>query len=393
MKLPPDRAPVEEEILRFFGDRNFEHSRRFAGSAYDPAILRDYLAAAGNMQHNYRTIHVAGTVGKGSATTMLARALSAMGFRTGAYLSPHFVSLTERFVIDDEPIAASALEIAWQRLRTRGNLERLSFFDAMTALAFEYFAGAGCDFAVIETGLGGRLDSTNNLNAEAAVLTTIGMDHMNVLGDTLAAIAAEKAGIIHGGQRVYSLPQQAEALRVLKARCAEVGAELTVITPSGADFVARNRDFIEQLLRLHFAGETEGLSRCSRALAQPVFGRWSQLKDRPRIVFDGAHNAAGIEALGELVNRQPEAECNVFLNTMRERDLGAFAQLLLQTLQKKAKLFLFPMPGANYYQSAAFPLETVTDAGIRQLIAEPQKLHLFAGSMGLYAEMRRRFAL
>ncbi|GAB4422671.1 MAG: folylpolyglutamate synthase/dihydrofolate synthase family protein [Turneriella sp.] len=393
MKLPPEPAAVEAEILRFFADRNFERSRRFSGNAYDPGILRDYLAAADNPQYGYRTIHVAGTVGKGSITTMLARALSAMGFRTGAYLSPHFVSLTERFVIDDEPIAAASLADSWQKLKAAGRLETLSFFDALTALAFHYFADSHCDFAVIETGLGGRLDSTNNLRAEAAVLTTIAMDHMQILGNTLSAIATEKAGIIHPGQKVYALPQQSEALRVIEARCQEVGAELKILHPTGEDFTSRNRDFVLQLVRLHFSPDEAELSRCRNAIADPIFGRFSQLKSKPRLFFDGAHNAAGIAALCELVNRQPEAECNIFLNTMRERELGTFGQMFLQKLQKKAKFYLFPMPDQNYYQAAPKPLEPTDDATIRHLVTEPHKLHLFTGSMGLYAELRRRFAL
>lgn len=393
MKLPPDPAPVEAEILRFFADRNFERSRRFSGNAYDPGVLRDYLTAAGNPQFTYRTIHVAGTVGKGSATTLLARALAAMGFRTGAYLSPHFVSLTERIVIDDEPISPAALEHAWQHLQTQGRLETLSFFDTMTALAFRYFAEAACDIAVIETGLGGRLDSTNNLRSEAAVLTTIGMDHMNILGSTLTEIAREKAGIIRPWQRVYSLPQEDEALRVIEARCREVGAELHMIQPAGDDFTSRNRDFILQLLQLHFKPNEQLLARCRAALQAPIFGRWSELRQDPRIIFDGAHNAAGISALIELVNRQPEGECNIFLNTMRERDLAYFGQLFLQKLQKKVHLYLLPMPEKNYYQAAPHPVEPADDAAIRYLLREPKKLHLFTGSMGLYAELRRRFAL
>jgi dihydrofolate synthase/folylpolyglutamate synthase len=393
VRHPPDPAPVEAEILQFFADRNFERSRRFSGNAYDPAILREYLATAGNPQLRYRTIHIAGTVGKGSATTMLSRALSAMGFRTGAYLSPHFVSLTERFLINDEPISAAALESAWQKLRANGRLETLSFFDAMTALSFSYFAEARCDFAVIETGLGGRLDSTNNLKAEAAVLTTIGMDHMNILGNSLAAIAGEKAGIIHPGQKVYSVPQEGEALRVIEARCHEVGAPLRIIQPVGDDFTSRNASFILQLIGMHLAPDAHRLALCRAAIGNPVFGRWSELASSPRIVFDGAHNAAGIAAISELVNRQPEAKCNIFLNTMRERDLGAFGEILQKQISKQINLYLFPMPEDNYYQDAPPPLSAVDDSAIRHLITEPQTLHLFTGSMGLYAELRRRFAL
>lgn len=393
MKIPPEVAPVESEILQFFADRNFERSRRFAPQAYDPQILRAYLEKENNPQWRYRTIHIAGTVGKGSATTMVARALSAMGMRTGTYLSPHFVSLTERVLIDDKPIPAEKLASAWRNLLGRGGLERLSFFDAMTALAFRYFAEERCDYAVIETGLGGRLDSTNNLHAEAAIITTIGMDHMNVLGNTLEQIAAEKAGIIQRGQKVYAMPQDARALAAIYARCTEVNATLEVLEPQGDDFMEYNRDFVRQFLRAHFAPEVEVMAKCEAAIAEPIFGRWSVLSAKPRIVFDSAHNAAGITALAQLVNRQPESRCNIFINTMLERNLAEFGQILHEKIDKIMRLYLFPMNGTNYYTGTPASIALVQDAQIRALFAEPDTLHLFTGSMGIYAELRRRFRL
>lgn len=393
MKIPPEAAPVEAEIWQFFADRNFERSRRFAPQAYDPQILRAYLAANDNPQWRYQTIHIAGTVGKGSATTMIARALSAMGLCTGTYLSPHFVSLTERVLIDDKPMPAEKLAAAWKNLIGRGGLERLSFFDAMTALAFRYFAEERCDYAVIETGLGGRLDSTNNLHAEAAIITTIGMDHMNVLGNTLEQIAAEKAGIIQPGQKVYTMPQDARALTVIRTRCAKLGAVLKIIEPKGDDFTEYNRDFVRQFLRAHFAPETGVMAKCEMAIAEPIFGRWSVLSAKPRIVFDSAHNAASITALAQLVNRQPESRCNIFINTMQERNLAEFGQILHEKIDKALRLYLFPMNGTNYYTEAPASIAPIQDTQIRVLLAEPDTLHLFTGSMGIYAELRRRFGL
>jgi dihydrofolate synthase / folylpolyglutamate synthase len=393
--LPPDAVPVEKEILDFFADRNFERSRRFAPDAYKPENLRAFLAKLGNPQLKYKTIHVVGTVGKGSATTYLARALTAMGFKTGAYLSPHFVSLTERFVIDGEPIGAITLAELWHELKSDDEIHTLSFFDAMTALGFLYFARSECNWAVVEAGLGGRLDSTNNLKAAFAVITRVGLDHQNILGDTLEKIAAEKAGIIQKGQRVYSPPQRAEALAVLRQTAAEKAAELIVVEKTGDTFVENNRDFALQVIADAMHPTANALAQIERVLLQPVFGRWSILKTAPRIIFDGGHNAEAMTALVPLVNRQPEAECNIFLNTMRERDLARFCEVLRAGIQKKLSLFLLPVANAKYYDTppTGSGLQAVTESQVAELLQAPDALHLFTGSMALYAEMRSRFAL
>lgn len=395
MRLPPAPAPIEAEILDFFASRNFERSRRFSTGAYDPAILRRWLELRGNPQYNYQTIHVAGTVGKGSITTYLSRALSVIGFLTGTYLSPHFVSLTERFVIAGEPIAPDELASAWKNLQQSGGPEKLSFFDAMTALAFSWFSARGCDWAVIETGLGGRLDSTNNLHAAFCVLTTIGLDHAAILGNSLAAIAAEKAGIIRPGQKVYCFPQADEAIQVIAERCRSVGASLTVLQAQGEDFRAQNQNFALQIVSDAFAPNADTLGSIGEALAEPVFGRWTELRNTPRTIFDSAHNEPALLALAQLVNRQPESQCNIFLNTMLERDLGHFASLLKKTIGKSLRLWLLPMPGGLYYERSPDSelLAEVDDRTASDIIKEPNALNIFTGSMGIYAELRRRFYL
>lgn len=392
MNLPPEAAPIEAEILDFFASRNFERSRRFAPGAYDPQILKGFLAAAGNPQYRYRTLHVAGTVGKGSVTTYLQRALNALGYSTGGYFSPHFVSLRERITLNGEPIAASDLTRLWHVMKARAGFEKLSFFDALTALAFIFFAEQNCAVVAIETGLGGRLDSTNNLQADAAILTRIALDHQKILGETLGAIAVEKAGIIHAGQTVFSCSQDAAAAAVLENTCKKVGVQLHIIPDRGETFIEQNQNFVRAVVKTLFAPSPSVLAAIDAALREPIFGRFSELQTMPRVVFDSAHNAAGLAALAVLVNRQAEAECNVFLNTMLERDLMGFSTLLREKIQKKINLFLFPMENSQYYQACP-QLQNVSREDIRQMLVDTKKLHLFTGSMAIYAHLRTGFSL
>jgi len=392
VQLPPEAAPIETEILDFFASRNYERSRRFAAGAYDSQILKDFLDAADNPQRSYRTLHVAGTVGKGSITTYLARALRVLGYSTGAYFSPHFVSLRERITMGGEPIAVPDLKRLWHTLKLRAGFEKLSFFDAMTALAFIYFAETNCEYAVIETGLGGRLDSTNNLHADAAILTRIALDHQKILGETLAAIAAEKAGIIHAGQIVFSSSQDTGAAAVIENACNALGATLHIVSDKGETFIEQNQNFARTVIKTLFTPPASTAAAIDAAFCGPIFGRFSELQSVPRVVFDSAHNAAAFTALSALVNRQGEAECNIFLNAMLERDLTGFSALLKQSIQKKINLFLFPMENPQYYKVCP-QLQNVSRDEIRQLLTDTNKLHLFTGSMAIYARLRTEFGL
>lgn len=385
----PRPAPVEEEILDYFADRNFERSRRFGAGMYDPANLKNFLAQISNPQYTYQTFHVAGTVGKGSTTTYLARSLQALGFRTGIYTSPHFVSLRERICINGEPISPTDLENLWRVIKTHPLLPTLSFFDAMTALAFLWFARQHCHWAVIETGLGGRLDSTNNLRSRAAVITRIDFDHSALLGNTLAEIAREKAGIIRPDQNVYTVEQPTEAGRVLNEVCASQGARLTTLAANGETFMTANLDFALQIARAELGIPAAILPGLTNEIDQPIFGRWTTLRHKPRVIFDGAHNAAGFAALAELVNRQPESQCNFFVNTMKERNLQELIDLLRAKLARKMQFYLYPMPQPLYYQAPDAPAGMLAaEIGqIESFIGTKDTLNIFTGSMALYAEM------
>ena len=214
----------------------------------------------GSPERSCPVILVAGTNGKGSTAAMIDSLLRALGLRVGRYSSPHLVDLTERIVIDGEPIAAERFdELVEQTAPLVGLVDdqqidgvAMTFFEVMTALAYAAFADAPVDVAVVEVGLGGRWDATNVADAQVAVVCPIDLDHTHLLGNTLAEIAAEKAGIIKAGSKAVLAAQQPDAARVLLARCAEVGAE---VRREGMEFglISRAPGVGGQVLRLETA--------------------------------------------------------------------------------------------------------------------------------------------
>ena len=173
----------------------------FKPGAYKPGLegMRDFDAALGYPSRDIKTIHIAGTNGKGSVANMLASALTAAGYKTGLYTSPHLLDFRERARIDGEMIPREYVKEFLEQRQPYFEAQNLSFFEITTGLAFRWFADEGVDIAVIEAGLGGRLDSTNIITPELSIITSIGLDHCALLGNTLAEIASEKAGIIKPG--------------------------------------------------------------------------------------------------------------------------------------------------------------------------------------------------
>jgi dihydrofolate synthase/folylpolyglutamate synthase len=191
------------------------------------------LERVGSPQRAFRSLHVAGTNGKGSVTRMLAEALRRAGFRTGCTTSPHLVSFTERVEVDGQPIAKADVARLLHLLRPHvaaldADGEPPTFFEVVTALAFCAFRDAGAQWAVVETGMGGRLDATNVLEPELTVITNVTLDHEQFLGPTVTAIAAEKAGIMKPGVPCVTACRD-EALLVLKARSHEVRAPMSIV--------------------------------------------------------------------------------------------------------------------------------------------------------------------
>jgi len=218
------------DYLYSFVDYSVERSYRYSAEVFELQRVHDLLHAMGDPHHEFRSFHVAGTKGKGSVSSMIASVLQAAGYKVGLYTSPHLTRFNERIQINTEPISdAELVELVETIKPAVASVEGLTLFEIVTALAFKYFAGQGIDYAVIEVGLGGRLDATNVLLPMVSVITSLSYDHMHLLGDSLSDIAREKAGIIKSGIPVVLAPQQSEAFKTVEAIALERNSPLVLV--------------------------------------------------------------------------------------------------------------------------------------------------------------------
>lgn len=225
------------DYLYSFVDYSLKHASELAKADFNLDRMRALMAALGNPQDTYPCIHVAGTKGKGSTAALCASALQASGRKVGLYTSPHLLDYTERVQVNMTPAShAELIELVEFVKPVVAKIPRLTTFEITTALAFLHFARQKVDAAVIEVGLGGRLDATNVIRPRVSVITSLSYDHTAVLGETLTLIAGEKAGIIKPGIPVVSSPQKEEALRVLESIASERGCEFTLV---GRDVIYR----------------------------------------------------------------------------------------------------------------------------------------------------------
>jgi dihydrofolate synthase/folylpolyglutamate synthase len=325
-------------ILRF---ADFERLPR-AGVVWDTKRIERLLEMLGNPHLAARTVHVAGTKGKGSTSAMVASILKQAGYKVGLYTSPHLLSYTERIRVDGKPL----LEAEWVKLvekvrpsveavNKEGDLGEMTTFEIFTAMAFTHYRDIKADWQVIEVGLGGRLDATNVVKPQVCVITSISYDHMEVLGDTLAKIAGEKAGIIKPGVPVVSAPQSPEAMEVIARVCLERGARLVKvgqdITWQPGAFDARGQTFHVKGLRQEYdlritllgghqlenaanaVAAAELLADKDKKITSAVIskglqkvdwpGRLQVLRRRPWLVIDGAHNVYSMQKLGEALKK------------------------------------------------------------------------------------------
>lgn len=272
----------------------------------------------GNPQESFKTVHVAGTNGKGSVCAFIGAILTASGYKTGVFTSPHIERFSERIVIDgveisEEEIVSVCGEVGKKAEILRGEGSCPTHFEVVTALALSYFREKKCDFVVLEVGLGGRLDATNVISApEAAVITSIDYDHTDVLGNTLEEIAFEKAGIIKECDVITPFAQP-EVMRVFESVCAERGARLHTVTGAhdglkisllgehqlmNAALAIRTAEILrEKGCNIPETAVTEGLLSAKRP------GRFEILRENPPVVIDGAHNPHGVRALVEALKK------------------------------------------------------------------------------------------
>jgi len=319
-------------------DYEKEERLRYNVTTFSLERMRNLLSLLGDPQTKISTVHIAGTKGNGSTATMLAKMLESNGYTVGLYTSPHLVHLHERIVVNSEMIGDSDMLRLLNRIYTP--VEKLAktdaptFFEIMTALAFMHFADRNVDIAVIETGLGGRLDSTNVIEPQVVGITSLSIDHKVQLGDTLDSIAMEKAGVLKKGIPAITVQQDPIAMTVLKEQALAVKAPLSV-TGTDIDFSYRFETSREhgphtriclttstskfEHLRVPLHGRHQAIN-CGLALALldklrstgyeididkaadglhqvTLAGRMEMICDDPRIMIDGAHNAASVRAL------------------------------------------------------------------------------------------------
>jgi dihydrofolate synthase/folylpolyglutamate synthase len=223
------------DYLYSFVDYSLTRSFRYSPEKFDLGRMRSFMELLGRPQEKYPIIHVAGTKGKGSVTALCASALEAAGYRVGQYTSPHLQDYTERIQVSGQPIShADLVGMVEQFKPFLDKIPGLTTFEITTALGFAYFAQQGVTAAVIEVGLGGRLDATNIIIPKVSVITSISYDHTSILGETLTEIAGEKAGIIKAGIPVVVAPQKDEALLAIERIAAERGSPLVEV---GRDYL------------------------------------------------------------------------------------------------------------------------------------------------------------
>ena len=326
---------------------------RNRGSRYGVERMRALVAELGNPQASFPCIHVAGTNGKGSVCALVEAALRRAGYRTGLYTSPHLRHLGERVQVDREPLGPSDCLRLVERVRpaaaavAAGPLgEEPSFFEWMTALAFLRFAEAEVDCAVLETGLGGRLDATNVVESEAAVLTSVGLDHCEQLGNTRAQIAGEKAGIFRAGRPVVLGLLAPEAEAVARERAAALGSPVLSVGESfasAADYPETNlygayqrRNAATAWLTLdavadRFPVPAEIRRTAFRSVHWP--GRWEERVVGGRtVILDCTHNEEGARALGENLRERlgpPHGALEVVVGTLGRDRVASLLPVLL----------------------------------------------------------------
>lgn len=311
-----------------------------AGAHYSLAPVKAALAALGAPEKKMGAVlHIAGSTGKTSSACMAAAALSACGHRTGLYTSPHVRSLRERIKIDGKDIPEKDLLACFLRVESFAAGE-LSFFELLTAMAFLYFSRKRTRFAVVEAGLGGRLDATNAADAEVAGITSVSLEHLNLLGPRLVNVASHKAGIIKEGSSVlagWAIPptalsvvsRQAGAMNASLSRPSRFTAFLGPVAKKGGKFQAANAAFAlsAAVLAAGRAGAEFNLNRAAAALplALPP-GRFERLELKGRtVIVDGAHNAEGIAALLKEFDGKPSVCVAAF---MKDKDLPSLAGAL-----------------------------------------------------------------
>jgi dihydrofolate synthase/folylpolyglutamate synthase len=383
VKTKPKKAfrTYKQAIAYLFDRTDYERQTvlRYNVTTFNLDRMKKLLGLLDNPHKKIVTVHIAGTKGKGSTCTMLAKMLESNGYKVGLYTSPHVVTLHERIVVNSTMISEHEMTDMINRIyvpvETLAKTSAPTFFEIMTAIAFLYFAQKQVDIAVIETGLGGRLDSTNVVEPKVVGITSLSIDHQRQLGPNIESIAAEKAGIIKKGVPIVTVPQDPAAMKILKKHATELKAPMSV-TGADIDFSYRFESSREhgphtricvttptsrfEHLRVPLPGEHQAIN-CGLALAildklkgtgfkiddekainglsdVSMPGRMELISGDPRIMVDAAHNAASIRALIQAIGQHvPYDSMVVIFGCNADKDVRG----MLEQLQFGADKVIF----------------------------------------------------
>ncbi|QHI70732.1 bifunctional folylpolyglutamate synthase/dihydrofolate synthase [Tichowtungia aerotolerans] len=396
-------------------------------------VITALLDQLGNPQREFKSIHVAGTNGKGSVCAMIESVLRASGKKTGLYTSPHLIRFNERFRVNGQDIPNENLDQLIQAVEvadSKTGLRPATFFELSTAIAFEHFKRSGVEYAVIETGMGGRWDATNVIQPVVSVITRIALDHANYLGEDLEKIAWEKAGIIKEGVPVICGPMPVAAEAVVYKEAADkkvpiLGSEEAAFfqvldsrrTDQLVDIEASGTDY--RNIRLPLGGSYQ-LENCGIAVAaledlsdieglklqmkkglETVRwpGRFQMLSMKPPIIFDGGHNPNGAETLFQTLDEIfPKFGNGFVFGFMKDKDVAGILAALKPATEKA---FAVTLPGeramsaeeiAEVGQTIGMKLEPIEDLQPARNWVESGKKRLlcFTGSLYLAEELRRQ---
>ena len=421
------------DYLYSFVDYSLKHSSELAKAEFNLDRMFALMELLGDPQAKYPIIHVAGTKGKGSVSALCASGLQVAGYKVGLYTSPHLLDYCERIQINGEPISRKFMvELVEEVKPAVAKIPKLTTFEITTALGFLAFAKQGCTAAVIEVGLGGRLDATNVVTPKVSVITSLSYDHIAVLGDTLAKIAGEKAGIIKEGVPVVSSPQKDEALEVLE-RVAKLRSSSFTLVGKDVKFEGLESSLNGQSLHLssflfpatlqvsipllgshqvenaatayatlHASGIPISDEAIQKGFSQVQWrARFEVARREPPVIFDSAHNQDSFEKLRETLEEYfPGRQVYLIFGASEDKNIpGMFAEMnpkvrkLIVTradhpraLEVEKIIGLADQAGLKF--EAVIPVESALARAL-EYSAKDGSIVLSAGSMFVTAEVMR----
>ncbi len=317
--------------------------------------IKGFLNHLGNPQEKLKAFHIAGSNGKGSTSAFIASILMELGYKTGLYTSPHFVRFNERIVIDGEQIPDSVIADFYEKNEKFIDEHKLTFFEVTTALAFQYFKDTKVDYAVIETGLGGRLDATNVFNALGVIITSISLEHTHILGETIKEIAAEKAAIIKNHNKVFTGNLPVEAKEVIEKKCIETNSELFRIEDytneqkDSLELYTEELDLNEWIMPLKGYYQKYNAALAALAVSKTLDtgdfgkietgirnvitntgfqGRYEYYCTKPDIILDSAHNPDGINKFISEFSRYKYSKRTLIFSALKDKKISEMLLIL-----------------------------------------------------------------